>query len=356
MGFDIEALRSQLPPGTVAYIDSSTNRRYCTGFTSSAGILLITADNALFLTDCRYIEAAQEKITLCPVREVSNKKGELCSIIQALGANRVILERQTTTLSAADNLTKRLDGLSVDTADNTLSDFLAKQRMVKDAAELSNIREAQRIAEAALKQLLPDIQPGETETVLARRLSRTMEDFGAQSTSFDTIFASGPNGALPHAVPGNRKIVPGDAIVVDFGCMYNDYCSDYTRTIFVGAPSPEQTKVYGIVREAQAAAIAAVKPGVPCKEIDKIARDIITAAGYGKQFRHSTGHGVGLEIHEDPGVSSVCETKLQPGMVITVEPGIYLPGKFGVRIENMVAVTADGCEVLGEAAVELSLV
>lgn len=227
-------------------------------------------------------------------------------------------------------------------------------RIVKTEEELTCLARAEAIGDMAFSHILDYIKPGKTELEVALELEYFMRSNGATGLSFDTIVASGTNSSLPHAVPTERVLQDGDFVTMDFGCIYKGYCSDMTRTIFVGnAPSAKQKLIYDTVLKAQLAALAEIKPGKKCSDIDAIARDIIKAAGYGDYFGHGLGHGVGLYIHEEPRFSPKCDDLLEPGTVITVEPGIYLPGEFGVRIEDMVQITEDGYRNLASSPKEL---
>ena len=205
---------------------------------------------------------------------------------------------------------------------------------------------AQRIAEGALEQILKEIRPGMTEKAIAARLNYLMVSAGAEKTSFDTIIASGPNGSMPHAVPGMRQVREGDFITMDFGCMVEGYCSDMTRTFFCRAADPKYAAIHDLVREANELAESMLRPGVPLCDLDKAARDHISAAGYGEYFTHRLGHFIGQTEHEKGDVSATNTTLAKPGMIFSIEPGVYLPGEFGVRVEDLVLVTEDGCEIL----------
>ena len=233
------------------------------------------------------------------------------------------------------------------------TDILWQLRAVKDAEELDAMVAAQRIAEKALDQILGEIRPGVTEKEIAARLQYLMLHFGAENMSFDPIVVSGPNGSLPHGVPGERVIQNGEFVTMDFGCIYHGYCSDMTRTVAVGFATEEMQTVYRTVLAAQEAGIRAARAGVTGRGVDGAARAVITAAGYGDYFGHSFGHGVGVEIHEAPNASPMNEKPLPAGAVISAEPGIYLPGKLGVRIEDVLLLTEDGCRDITKAPKEL---
>ena len=237
--------------------------------------------------------------------------------------------------------------------DTALDEAIEALRMVKTDEEVENIVRAQRIAEDALRHMLGFIEPGKTEKEIALELDFYMLSHGAEALSFETIAVSGPNTSKPHGVPGDRKVQRGDFVTLDFGAVVNGLHSDMTRTVAVGEVSEKQKLVYRTVHEAKNAVEKAMAPGVTCLEADKIARDLIASRGFGDYFRHGTGHGVGYEIHEMPYVSPKSKSTLAAGNVVTDEPGIYLPGEFGVRIEDMVLITADGNRILTDVTDEL---
>ena len=233
------------------------------------------------------------------------------------------------------------------------SAFLRELRAQKDPEELERMEQAQRIAEKALGQILAEIRPGVTEKEIAARLQYLMLHFGAEKMSFDPIVASGPNGSMPHAVPTERKIQTGEFVTMDFGCVYKGYCSDMTRTVCVGRPTEEMKRVYETVLRAQLTGIAAARAGATGAQIDGAAREVIRRAGYGEYFGHAFGHGVGAEIHESPNATPGNDKPLPVDSVISAEPGIYLPGRFGVRIEDVLVLEEGGCRDLTEAGKEL---
>ena len=346
---DIAQLQKSLPPRTAALVVSPVNRRCLTGFESSDGLLFITPSAACFLTDSRYIEAAQTVVTACPVKELKSTDGQLRALCKTHRVKRLFIETAYTTLDEAARLRRYLPGVWIETHDNRIDLHLRNIRMHKSPAQADCVRSAQRIAEGALTHILNFVKPGLTEREVALELDYTMLRGGAQALSFETIAVAGENGSKPHGVPGERKLRAGDLLTLDFGAVVDGWHSDMTRTIAIGKPDVESRKIYTIVLEAQLAALDKLAPGIPCKDIDAAARNVIEAAGYGEHFRHGTGHGVGLEIHEAPSVSSKSKDVLAPGMVVTVEPGIYLPGKCGVRIEDMALITETGYENLTRA-------
>lgn len=331
-----------------ALIVSPENRRYFTGFNASDGFLFITKSGSVFLTDSRYIEAAKDKIICC---EVEEQKGKLMDYAKRFNCKVLAVEADRLTVTQLKNLRKALHGIKLTTVgtDKIIDSF----RAVKNEAEIENICKAQRIAEAAFDHILGFIKVGVTEKEVALELDHYMLSHGADSLSFETIAISGANTSKPHGVPTDKKIEHGDFVTMDYGAVVNGYHSDMTRTVAVGAASDEQKKIYKIVFEAQLAVLRVLKNGVKCSDADKAARDVITEAGYGEYFRHSTGHGVGIEIHEKPFISPKSTATLRSGNVVTDEPGIYIPGKFGVRIEDMALITKNGCENLTKAPKEL---
>ncbi len=334
-----------------ALIVSPESRRYFTGFNASDGFLFITKSGSVFLTDSRYIEAAKDKIICC---EVEEQKGKLMDYAKRFNCKVLAVEADRLTVTQLKNLRKALHGIKLTTVatDKIIDSF----RAVKNEAEIENICKAQRIAEAAFDHILGFIKVGATEKEVALELDHYMLSHGADGLSFETIAISGANTSKPHGVPTDKKIEHGDFVTMDYGAVVNGYHSDMTRTVAVGAASDEQKKIYKIVFEAQLAVLRVLKNGVKCSDADKAARDVITEAGYGEYFRHSTGHGVGIEIHEKPFISPKSTATLRSGNVVTDEPGIYIPGKFGVRIEDMALITENGCKNLTKAPKELIII
>ena len=351
----IEKLKYMLRErAAAALIMSEDNVRYFTSFSSTNGYLLVTGENAFFLTDSRYIEAARKTIkTVDGVLLFENFKKSLVPLVNELSIKTLSVEGARITVKRLNELKKELS--SVDFETEKLDGEIDLLRAVKSREECRKIIEAQRIAEKALEMLLPKIRVGAVERELSLELDYTMLKLGAQALSFETIAVSGKNGSMPHGIPGDKKIESGDFITFDFGAVYKDYHSDMTRTFAVGAVSDKQRDVYETVLRAQKTAIDAVCAGKKCSDIDKVARDIIAEKGYGEYFGHGLGHGVGVEIHEFPSVSPRSSTVLEAGHIITIEPGIYIPGEFGVRIEDMLYVTEDGFINLTECPKELRI-
>lgn len=335
-------------------IHSADNRRYFTDFPSSDGYLVITKEEAVLFADSRYIEAAQ-KMACCPARLVTRVNVEIKDYLREKHILKVFTERNHLTVSMADFFKTVFLPCTV-TPSKRLEKKIAEIRMVKTRKEIQNIKAAQRIAEEAFRNVLGFIKPGVTEKQIALELDFYMLSHGAEALSFETIAVTGKKTSMPHGVPDNTVVKAGDFVTMDFGAVYNGYHSDMTRTVAVGQVSEEQQKIYGIVLRAQEKALSMLKAGVPCNEADAAARDIISQAGYGDYFGHSTGHGVGVEIHELPNLSPKSDNVLEAGNVVTVEPGIYLPDKFGVRIEDMAVITEDGFENLTQSPKELIVI
>ncbi len=333
-----ERLPAELDAGLIL---SGINRRYYTGFPSSAGILLVAREKSWFLIDFRYYEHAKARITDCEVLLLENEAKQLGEIFARHNIQTVGVEAEQMTLEQYRRYQERFPSVAFD-GGSGLQALIAEDRLCKAEEEIQAVIAAQEIAERAFDETLNFIQAGRTEREIALYLDYTMQKLGAEALSFDTIVASGRNSAVPHAVPTEKPVVAGDFIVIDFGAMIGGYHSDMTRTVAVGAVSGEQKRVYDTVLKAQRAALDAVKAGVLCQGIDLAARRLIDNAGYAGCFGHSTGHGIGMEIHEAPTVSPKGDVVAKAGMLFSVEPGIYLEGRFGVRIEDMVVVEENG--------------
>ncbi|MGM9545566.1 MAG: M24 family metallopeptidase [Vescimonas sp.] len=343
----LEHIAAHLDGLDAMLLTSEANCYYATGFMGE-GIALVTRRGSWYFTDSRYTEAADKAIgNAAVIREVSREKPFSVLINEALaeaGAEKAGFEDQRMTVAEHAVYSEKLHCTLT-----PASSLMTELRGSKDEEELSCMTAAQRIAEGALEQILKEIRPGMTEKEIAARLNYLMVSAGAEKTSFDTIVASGPNGSMPHAVPGMRKVREGDFITMDFGCVYKGYCSDMTRTVALGRPSDEMRNVYDIVLQAQLAGIAAAKAGVTGAAIDGAARKVIQDAGYGAYFGHSFGHSLGIDIHEAPNAAPGNDKPMPDGAVISAEPGIYLPGKFGVRIEDVMILRPDGAQVITKA-------
>lgn len=338
----VEKLRGK---ADCALVTDDINRRYLTGMKSSAGYVLVFPEETVLVIDSRYIERAREVVQHATViQQEPAVLRQLANILKYHGAKTCALESMTLTLSRAAGFAK-IQGVEFLT-DDTLSQALYDLRTVKTPDEIEKIIAAQRIAEAALADLLGKLSAGMTERDVALELDFGMRKRGAEDLSFETIALTGAHTSMPHGVPDDRVIRKGDFVLMDFGAVVDGYHSDMTRTVCIGQPTDEMREVYEIVRRAQEASRAAARVGITGKELDAAARDIIAQAGYGEAFGHSLGHGVGLEIHEFPVASPTREQVLEAGNVVTIEPGIYLPSKFGVRIEDFVCITDDGCQTL----------
>ncbi|MFC5463163.1 M24 family metallopeptidase [Lederbergia graminis] len=331
-------------------ITSTYNRRYMTNFTGTAGVVLISEDRALFITDFRYTEQAAEQATDF---EIIKHNGpiisEVAERVKELGIKKLGFEQDHLSYSVWKQYEEQ-----VKTAELVpVSNMIENMRLIKDEEEISILKEAADIADATFKHILDYIKPGVTELEVSNELEFFMRKCGATSSSFDIIVASGARAALPHGVATDKQIEVGDFVTMDFGALHKGYVSDITRTVAVGNPSSQLKEIYDVTLEAQLRAMDQIKAGMTGIEADAIARDYITEKGYGENFGHSLGHGIGLEVHEGPGLSFRSETKLVPGMVVTVEPGIYLPGIGGVRIEDDILITENGNETLTHSTKDL---
>ena len=332
---------------TAVLIYTPVNRRYLTGFQSSLGYLLLTEKENFLFVDGRYFEAACKIASNAKVLIIESLFDQINRILLDNKIEKVLIEVENE-IRFLNNLKIRLNARVI--ASEPLSRRLAVMRSIKSKEEVESIILAQRIAEKAFSDVLQYIRIGITEREIAAFLEYRMKLYGSEGETFETIAVSGPNSSLPHGVPSDRKISDGDFITMDFGAKTNGYCSDMTRTVAVGSVTDEMEKVYNTVLLAQQKVIETVAAGVDCKTADTTARELITKAGYEAYFNHSTGHGIGLEVHELPNVSPRSEgIKLRVGQVISDEPGIYIPGKFGVRIEDMLIITKSGCKNLTKA-------
>jgi Xaa-Pro aminopeptidase len=324
------------------------NLRYLCGFSGSAGLLLVEEAGSVFFTDVRYDTQAHQEVKGAKV--VIARKAVLTALGEFLGARRkrargwtIGLEAEHFTIAEKKRLTQvKPTGVRLKDAPS----LIERARMIKDAVELQRIRAAVALGAQLFDRAVEVIRPGLKETEVAAEMELAARRGGADEMSFPTIIASGARSALPHGRASDQTITAGGFVVCDFGVILSGYCSDQTRTVWVGPVLKDARQAYEAVREAQQAAIDAVRPGIAVGEVDAAARKVLRKAGLGRYFTHSTGHGVGLEIHEMPRVANGQQEILQPSMVITIEPGVYFPGKWGVRIEDMVAVTAGGCEVM----------
>ena len=332
-------------------VTSEPNRLYATGFHSTAGAAVITDGGSYFFTDSRYIEAASKHITGGQVME-HNRQHPLSALVSEVlarhGVKRLGYEDSYMTVSEFNAWQGKLDCELV-----PATGLLMELRSVKDQAEIESLIAAQRIAEKALLETFDFIRAGRTEQEISAFLQYRMLCGGAEKMSFEPIVVSGANSSMPHGVPTDKPVASGDFITMDFGCIYGGYCSDMTRTVAVGSVTEEMDKVYHTVLRAQLEGIAATKAGVAGKTVHEAGAAVIREAGYGAYFGHGFGHSLGVEIHESPNASPANDKPLPAGAVISAEPGIYLPGRFGVRIEDVVVVKEGGCEDITLAPKEL---
>jgi Xaa-Pro aminopeptidase len=333
----IEILQQRLPAGVDAFLTTDgVSRFYLTNFKSSNGFLFVTRKKAYFFTDFRYIEAAEKECIGCEV-SVESYKGAVTEIIERENIETIAFEDELVTVAALEGLKKTFPSCAFVSVGTLVSDMMS----IKTPEEMAKIRKAQEITDKAFAAVLPLLRPDMKETDVAAELEYQMKKFGASDKSFDTIAVSGTNSARPHGVPRPVQLEKG-FLTMDFGCIYEGYCSDMTRTVVIGKADADMKKVYDTVLQAQLAAIEAVREGMTGEGLDRIARDIIYGAGYEGCFGHGLGHGVGLLIHEPLRISALGKKPLEKGHVFTVEPGIYLKGKYGVRIEDMIQMTAEG--------------
>jgi Xaa-Pro aminopeptidase len=354
----LTALRQTLTPKSpdAIWIVQPENRRYLSGFKAidtqineSSGSLLITRNKAFLITDSRYtIEAEREAADFEVITLKKDLTTDLSGLLSRLKIKTLGFEGDHVTFAQHSEIIKYLKKLDPQIRMTPIDGLIGKMREVKDKDEIKAMKASADIMSTVLDEVIYGLEPGLTEIEVAREIEELACDAGAEGVAFPPIVASGPNAALPHAVPTKRKIGPRDPIIFDVGVKKDGYCCDMTRTIFLEEPSPRFKKIYSIVRKAQLAALPYVRPGEDSTKPDSIARDIIREAGFGDYFGHSLGHGVGLATHEAPRLSPRNPIKLHEGMVVTVEPGIYIPGKGGVRLEEMAVIEKDGARILTE--------
>lgn len=343
-------------------VSQPDNRRYLSGYTGgdhgiqeSSGLLLIpSAGEPHLLTDARFLLQAEEEakgfaVTLYPKGLIKLLK----KLLPSLGIESLGFESHYTLHSTAS----RLEKMAVKTGIRLqpVSDIIERMRIIKSAEELELLRESTRLNEQVFQMVYNSIEPGMTEREVALSIELTMRELGAESPSFETIVAFGTNAAKPHAIPTDRALEAGELVLIDMGLVYKGYCSDMTRTFVAGKADPTYVARHRLVRQAQLAAIAAIRSGARCSDVDRAAREVIKEGGLGPAFQHSLGHGVGIAVHEEPRLSPLSRKKLKTGMVVTVEPGIYLPEWGGIRLENMVVVRKNGVELLNSDTTFLDL-
>ena len=333
-------------------ISAPENRQYLSGFTGSAGYLFIAKGKAVLVTDSRYTEQATHQAPDFQVVQVRGGWDWLLELLKESGIQRLGFESQDMTVATYNRLLDALkeDDDLVKVSLVAASGLAEEQRITKDIGELASLQRAIDASDRAMEAVCPTIREGMTEREVAWRMEMAMREFGADGISFDTIVAAGPNGAMAHHMPSDQAISMGEPIVIDMGARVDGYCSDITRTVLVGEPDDTFRKIYDIVLGAQLTAINTVRPGMTGEECDELSRGVIVEAGYGDNFGHSLGHGVGLAVHENPRVAQKSTDTLQPAMVFTVEPGIYISGWGGVRIEDIVVLDEKGATPLSKAS------
>ena len=341
----LNRLRRSMRKADAILVTSPPNIFYLSGFTGTSANLFLTQSQAFLLTDSRYYIQARSQ---CPLFQVVEISGAVAKLVQEQGVKTLGYE-STMSVSAFQRLKNSAP-------EAELVDFtqeLTQLRAVKSAEEIACSRKAAEICDAAFEDILNIVKPGITERELALELEFNVRRRGASGMSFDTIIASGPRSAMPHAEPSDAQVKEREFLLFDFGAVYEGYCSDMTRTVIVGEPNERQLFIYDTVLRAQEVAVSALRAGRVCSDVDRVARDIIAEAGYGETFGHGLGHSVGIQIHEDPRLSPSCHTILKENMLITVEPGIYVEGFGGVRIEDLAVVGAEGAEILTKTGKKL---
>ncbi len=329
----------------VLLVSGEANVTYLTGFRGNSSYLLVGHEHLWFLTDSRFTEQAEMEVSGCEIVERKDSLiEEAAKAFQRSHCKALAIEGAHLSVWDYRKLCSHLDGAEPKALKNLVEGF----RAVKNEAEIERIRKAAEASDAAFRDLLPQIQPGLTERELASRLERAMQQHGARKASFDSTVAAGARSSLPHAEATDAVIKAGAPVLVDWGATRDLYCSDTTRMVFLAPPDDKWREIYNTVLEAQKLALAAIRDGAPIRKVDAAARDHIADAGYGERFGHGLGHGVGLQLHEGPRLHAKSEETLREGMVVTVEPGIYIPGWGGVRIEDLVCVRKDGAEILND--------
>ncbi len=329
-------------------ITSRENMRYLSGFTGE-GAVFVSESCRVVITDFRYVTSAKAECGEFEILDAGSNKFKILNQYLTGENLKIGFESNKITVAEFERWKNEYQNVTWISFEHTLD----RIRGIKTKKEIEKITKAEAIGDKAFQKIIHVMKPGMTEKQIALLLESYMRAFGADGISFDTIVASGVHSAMPHAVPTDRALKNGDTLILDFGCKVSGYCSDMTRTVFVGKASEKQRKVYDIVRKAQKAALKGIRANVQCSEIDALARGVIEREGYGKQFGHGLGHSVGLEIHEEPRFSPKINTILKKNMVITVEPGIYIEGDFGVRIEDLVVITKEGNRNLTNSTKEL---
>lgn len=350
----LDQLRVELASQNVdgILISNQHNRHFFSGFRGSAGFLMISENDAVLATDFRYIEQATLQAPDFKIHRIKARVDWIPKLASDFGIRKLGFEADDLTVSAMDHLQKACNESDGDlkTVELVATNGIGSNiRAIKDEQEILLIQRAVEIGDEAFDEVLENLEPGLTESQVAWQIEMAVRERGAESLSFETIVASGPNGARPHHLAGDAVLTEGQPIVIDMGCRYLGYCSDLTRTIFLGNADDEFKRVYDVVYAAQRTAIEMLEVGMTGADADALSRVVIEEAGYGEAFGHSVGHGVGLEVHENPGVGPTSRNKLIDGMVFTIEPGIYLPGRGGVRIEDMVIFENGKLRVMSQA-------
>lgn len=343
----IESLRNLMADRDLdgVFLVGDANRNYMSGFTGDESFSLITRKEAVFITDSRFTEQARNQVKSYEVMQYSNSIQDfLAGLVSKLNVKKLGFEEDVLTVALYDSYKEKLSCEMV-----PLNGLIEQLRIIKDSDEVEKIRKAAEIADKAFDHMKEFIKPGMTEREVGLELEFFMKKLGATALSFPSIVASGVRSSLPHGAPTEKVINSGEFLTLDYGCVYQEYCSDMTRTFVIGKPSEKMIDIYNTVLEAQQRALEAVKAGIAAKDVDKVGRDYITEKGYGDYFGHGLGHGVGRQIHENPRVSPKSDFILQSGMIITDEPGVYIPQFGGVRIEDLLLVTDDGYEVLSKS-------
>lgn len=353
----LKRLRKELiKRGAIPYlITDLKNIKYLTGFSGSNGYLIVSEKNSIFISDSRYEEYAKSVIPEdCEFfLQEGNAFEAISSTIKKRGIKEIYVEASNITLAFHSELKKALSKVKIVPV---IDDPVADLRAIKDENEISLIKEACAITDRCFAHLLQIIKPGVTEWDISVEIDYFFKRNGCRSCAFDPIVASGSGSSMPHYKPENKKIEPGEILLIDMGCVFQGYNSDLTRTIFIDKIDPALAEIYEIVFQAQSKALNAVKPGLDTGKLDSVARNFITQKGYGENFGHGLGHGVGIDIHESPAIKKNISSKLKKNMVITIEPGIYIPGRGGVRIEDTVLVSQQGFEVLTKSSKDLIVI
>lgn len=350
----VERLRTLFPVREIdgVLITKAENRRYITGFTGSSGMVVVSGDRQVLVTDFRYLEQAAEQAPDFEIADGSSDMiGKVKEVVEELKLQKLGFEAAGMTYFDYQEYNNKLNAVTMMVPQ--LQGIAEELRLIKDEAEISMLKRAAEMADAAFEHILTFIKPGLTELDVALELEYFMKKMGSEKNAFNFIVASGPRASLPHGVASDRVIQSGEFVKMDYGAVYQGYHSDITRTVVVGEPSEKMLEIYHIVKKAQLSVLEQIKEGMTTAEADGIARTIIAEAGYGPNFGHGLGHGLGLEVHENPRVSFRDTTVLKEGMVVTVEPGIYIPQWGGVRIEDDVVIAKGGCRVLTSATKEL---